>query len=155
MNEAVAALRNARPSPTGYARLGGGAPTAQNDPDEVAALAAAVRPGTAVVPLSMIDPARLSPAGLADAAVAWSRVQGWAAAQRYRVLAEFDGPLPERVRTALGLSATSVEHEVRTARDLALRQPEVLRALGRGELTDARARQLADSAPHVDRELAG
>ena len=142
MNEAVAALRSAGPD-------------AENDPDEVAALAASVRPGTAVVPLSMIDPARLSPAGLADAVVAWSRVQGWAAAQRYRVLAELEAPLPAGIQAALGLSTAAAEAEVRTAHELALRMPEVLRALSRGELNDARARQLADSAPLLDGELAG
>ena len=128
MNEVVAALLNR-------------APDAENDPDEVAALAASARPGTAVVPLSMIDPGDLSTTGLADAAVAWSRVEGWAAAQRYRVLAEFDGRLPDGVRTALGLTAAEADEAHRTAKILVHRLPATLQALNRGELSQAQVRR--------------
>ena len=139
MNEVVAALLNH-------------APDAANDPDEVAALAASARPGTAVVPLSMIDPGGLSTTGLADAVVAWSRVEGWAAAQRYRVLAEFDGPLPGGVRGALGLTAAEADEAHHTAKILVHRLPATLQALSTGELSQAQVRRAIVSLSPADPE---
>lgn len=140
MNEAVAALLNAGSD-------------AETDPDEVAALAASARPGTTVVPLSLIDPARLSPTGLADAALAWSRVEGWAAAQRCRILAEFDGPLPPEVRAALDLTGAEADDAQHAARVLVHRLPETLRALARGEVTQRQVRREILALSLADPEL--
>src|SRR5664279_4152034 len=58
-------------------------------PDDVAAWAASVDPGSATIkPLAVVDLARLSASGRVDALVATERHIAWLQARKYRLLAE-------------------------------------------------------------------
>ena len=61
---------------------------AQLVPDDVAAWACSVTPGSAVIaPLLVLDPRRLSPEGRVDALAAMERQLGWWQARQHRLLA--------------------------------------------------------------------
>jgi hypothetical protein len=133
-------------------------------PDDVAAWAASVTPGSATVkPLAALVPARLSDAALVDALVAWEKHVAWAQAQQHKLLALMAsrpvaaGPLGrldkqwvrEDVAAALKLSARAAADRLAFATELS-RLPATLDVLGRGEISNLHARTLAEAVVTLD-----
>jgi hypothetical protein len=133
-------------------------------PDDVAAWAASVTPGSATVkPLAALDPARLSAAALVDALVAWEKHEAWAQAQQHKLLAIMatrpvaPGPLGrldkqwvrEDVAAALRLSPRAAADRLAFATELS-RLPATLDVLDRGEISNLHARSLAEATVALD-----
>jgi len=133
-------------------------------PDDVAAWAAAVTPGSAVVkPLAVLDPARLSYAGRVDALAAMEKHIAWMQAQQHRLLAvmaaepmvktpvgECDRQWTrEDVACALRLSAGTAAYRLGLATVLT-RLPATLELLERGEISTHHARHLAEAIMGLD-----
>jgi Domain of unknown function (DUF222)/HNH endonuclease len=133
-------------------------------PDDVAAWAASVTPGSAVVtPLTVLDPARLSYAGRIDALAALDKHISWIQAQQHRLLAvmaadpavstpagELDKQwVREDVACALRLSAVTATDRLELATALT-RLPATLDLLERGEITTHHARHLAQTVLCLD-----
>jgi len=133
-------------------------------PDDVAAWAAAVTPGSAVgTTLAVLDPRRLSPEGRVDALTAMEKQLAWWKARQYRLLAvmaeepvvktplgELDKEwVREDVACALRLSATTAAIRLELARELT-RLPATLDLLESGGLTEHHVRHLAESTRTLD-----
>jgi hypothetical protein len=133
-------------------------------PDDVAAWAASVTPGSATVkPLAALVPGRLSSAALVDALVAWEKHVAWAQAQQHKLLAIMatrptaPGPLGrldkqwvrEDVAAALKLSARGAADRLAFATELS-RLPATLDVLDRGEISNLHARTLAEATVALD-----
>jgi hypothetical protein len=133
-------------------------------PDDVAAWAASVTPGSATVkPLAALDPARLSSAALVDALVAWEKHVSWVQAQQHKLLALMAsrpvaaGPLGrldkqwvrEDVAAALRLSGRAAADRLAFATELS-RLPATLGVLHRGEISNLHARTLAEATVALD-----
>ncbi|MDP9118194.1 MAG: hypothetical protein M3O28_13220, partial [Actinomycetota bacterium] len=105
---------------------------AQVAPDDVAAWAARMTPGSAVVtPLAGVDPRRLSAAGRVDALVALEKQLAWLHAAQHRLLAVMVAAAPdqsvdgldkdwlrEEVAAALRLSGVTASGRLQLAREL-------------------------------------
>jgi Domain of unknown function (DUF222) len=128
-------------------------------PDDVAAWAASVTPGSAVIkPLAVLDPRRLSPEGRVDALAAMERQIAWLHARQHRLIAvmaaepvrtgglgEVDKEwVKEDIACALKLSASTAADRLRQATELS-RLPAALDLLERGELTGHHTRALAEN----------
>ncbi|PZS34993.1 MAG: hypothetical protein DLM58_04730, partial [Pseudonocardiales bacterium] len=102
-------------------------------PDDVAAWACSIRPGSAATtPLAVIDPRRLSPEGLVDFIAACERHVSWFLAMQYQALAVMaeDPTVPtlpgeqgkdwvrEEVTCALKLSFNAAASRLALAREL-------------------------------------
>jgi hypothetical protein len=133
-------------------------------PDDVAAWAAAVTPGSATVkPLAALDLGRLSSAGLVDALVAWEKHVAWVQAQQHKLLAlmasrpvqpgragEIDKQwVREDVAAALRLSGRTAADRLAFATELT-RLPATLGVLDRGEISNLHARSLAEAVTALD-----
>ena len=133
-------------------------------PDDVAAWAASVTPGSAVgTTLAVLDPRRLSPEGRVDALAAMEKQLAWWKARQYRLLAvmaaepvvktpldELDKEwVREDVACALRLSATTAAIRLELARELT-RLPATVDLLERGGLTEHHARHLAEETVGLD-----
>jgi hypothetical protein len=133
-------------------------------PDDVAAWAATVTPGSATVkPLAALDPGRLSDAALVDALVAWEKHVAWVQAQQHKLLAVMasrpvaPGPLGrldkqwvrEDVAAALRLSGRTAADRLAFATELS-RLPATLDVLDRGEISNLHARTLAEATVTLD-----
>jgi hypothetical protein len=133
-------------------------------PDDVAAWAASVDPGSAAVkPLAALDLARLSPAARVDALVATQRQIAWHQARQHRLLALMAAqpvvPTPigeldkewvrEDVACALRLSSTHAANLLAQATELA-RLPVTLDLFDRGLITEHHARSLAEATMSLD-----
>ena len=133
-------------------------------PDDVAAWAASVTPGSAVVtPLTVLDPRRLSYAGRVDALAALDKHISWIQAQQHRLLAvmaadpavstpagELDKQwVREDVACALRLSAVTASDRLELAKALT-RLPATLDLLERGGITTHHARHLAQTVLTLD-----
>jgi len=137
-------------------------------PDDVAAWAAVVRPGSAVVStLMVLDRERLSYEGRVDALVALQRQRAWLAAAEHRLLATMAGdpvvttPLGEvdkqwvreDVACALRLSTNTASSRLAVARELT-RLPATVALLERGEISTHHARALAEATLGLDQATA-
>jgi hypothetical protein len=133
-------------------------------PNDVAAWAATVTPGSATVkPLAALVPGRLSDAALVDALVAWEKHVAWAQAQQHKLLAIMatrptaPGPLGrldkqwvrEDVAAALRLSGRAAADRLAFATELS-RLPATLGVLHRGEISNLHARTLAEATVALD-----
>jgi len=133
-------------------------------PDDVAAWAASVTPGSAVVnTLMVLDRERLSDEGRVDALVALQRQQSWLQAEEHRLLAKMAAdpvvktPLGELdkewvredVACALRLSAGAASYRLGLARELT-RLPATLDLLELGEINNHHARALAEAIVGLD-----
>ena len=133
-------------------------------PDDVAAWAASVTPGSAVgTTLAVLDPRRLSAEGRVDALAAMEKQLAWWKARQYRLLAvmaeepvvktpldELDKHwVREDVACALRLSATTAADRLELARELT-RLPTTVDLLERGGLTEHHARHLAEEIRTLD-----
>jgi len=133
-------------------------------PDDVAAWAATVTPGSAVIkPLAVLDPRRLSAEGRVDALAAMERQISLLNAAQHRLIAVMaaqpvaPGPLgeldkqwvQEDIACALRLSAHTAADRLRQARELS-RLPGALDLLQRGEITTHHARVLAEATLGLD-----
>jgi hypothetical protein len=133
-------------------------------PDDVAAWAATVTPGSAVVkPLVHLDPRALSDAGRVDALAALERQQSWIDAQQLRVLAVMAADpgvksptavldkdwVREDVACALRLSARTAADRLEFARQMS-RLPATLALQERGEITVHHSRHLAETVMVLD-----
>jgi Domain of unknown function (DUF222) len=158
----VAVLRVDGPVPLPYI------PTlldAEVAPDDVAAWAASVTPGSAVVkPLAVLDPRRLTHEGRVDALAALEKHIGWMQAQQHRLLAVMaadpaavgtgHGDLDknwvrEDVACALRLSTVTAADRLHLATELT-RLPATLDLLERGDITTHYARSLAEAIVGLD-----
>jgi hypothetical protein len=116
-------------------------------PDDVAAWAVSVEPGSAVVKvLAMLDPARMSHAGRVDAVAAWDRQTAWIQARQDRFLAAMatDPTVPtpageldrqwvrDEVACALRLSSGHAAGRLQVAQELTGRLPGTLDLQERG-----------------------
>ncbi|MDT4909717.1 MAG: hypothetical protein QOI69_2958, partial [Pseudonocardiales bacterium] len=134
-------------------------------PDDVAAWAASVTPGSAVVTaLALLDPARMSHEGRVDALAAWDRQAAWSQARQDRFLAAMadDPTVPtpagevdkdwvrEEVACALRLSSGHAANRLRVATELAGRLPDTLDLQERGEITSHHSRSLAEATLPLD-----
>jgi len=141
---------------------------AQRVPDDVAAWAATVTPGSAVIkPLAVLDPRRLSPEGRVDALAAMERQIAWLQARQHRLIAvmaaqpvrtgglgEVDKQwVKEDIAAALNLSSHTAADRVRQARELS-RLPATLDVLERGEITGHHARALSEATLGVEDAVA-
>ncbi len=133
-------------------------------PDDVAAWAATVTPGSAVVkPLVHVNVRRLSYAGRVDALAALERQRSWIDAQQLRLLAVMaaDPPvksatevldkewLKEDVACALRLSAQTAAERLEFAKAMT-RLPATLDLQERGEITVHHSRHLAETVMTLD-----
>ncbi len=133
-------------------------------PDDVAAWAAAVIPGTAPLkPLDHVDVARLSYAGRVDALTALERHVSWLQAQQLRLLALMatDPVVPasmgeldkqwvrEDVACALRLSARTAADRLAFATEMT-RLPATLALQERGEISTHHSRHLAETVTMLD-----
>jgi hypothetical protein len=133
-------------------------------PDDVAAWAASVTPGSATVkPLAALDPRRLSAAALVDALVAWEKHVAWVQAQQHKLLALMASRpvaagrlgrldkqwVQEDVAAALRLSGRTAADRLAFATELS-RLPATLDVLGRGEISNLHARSLAEATVALD-----
>jgi len=134
-------------------------------PDDVAAWAASVTPGSAVVkPLAVLDPRRLTHEGRVDALAALEKHIGWMQAQQHRLLAVMaadpaavgtgHGDLDknwvrEDVACALRLSTFTAADRLHLATELT-RLPATLDLLERGDITTHYARSLAEAIVGLD-----
>jgi len=133
-------------------------------PDDVAAWAASVTPGSAVAkPLAVLDPRRLSVQGRVDALAAMERQLAWWQARQHRLLAvmaadpavktpfgELDKEwVREDVACALRLSAGTAAYRLGLATELT-RLPATLDLLERGEIRTHHARHLAEAIVGLD-----
>jgi hypothetical protein len=134
-------------------------------PDDVAAWAASVTPGSAVVTaLALLDPARMSHEGRVDALAAWDRQAAWSQAKQDRFLAAMaeDPIVPaltgeldkdwvrEEVACALRLSSGHAANRLRVAKELAGRLPDTHALQERGEITAHHSRSLAEATMSLD-----
>jgi hypothetical protein len=137
-------------------------------PDDVAAWAATVTPGPAVVkPLVHVDVHRLSYAGRVDALAALERQRSWIDAQQLRLLAVManDPVVPgsidemdkqwvkEDVACALRLSAQTAADRLQFAKAMT-RLPATLDLQERGEITVHHSRHLAETVMTLDDDTA-
>jgi hypothetical protein len=137
-------------------------------PDDVAAWAATVTPGSAVVkPLVHVDVHRLSYAGRVDALAALERQRSWIDAQQLRLLAVMaaDPPvqsptealdkewLKEDIACALRLSAQTATGRLQFAKAMT-RLPATLDLQERGEITVHHSRHLAETVMTLDDDTA-
>jgi hypothetical protein len=133
-------------------------------PDDLAAWAATVTPGSAVVkPLVHVDVRRLSYAGRVDALAALERQRSWIDAQQLRLLAVMaaDPPvksptealdkewLKEDIACALRLSAQTATDRLQFAKAMT-RLPATLDLQERGEITVHHSRHLAETVMTLD-----
>jgi hypothetical protein len=133
-------------------------------PDDVAAWAALVTPGSATIkPLAVLDPRRLSHAGRVDALAALEKHLGWIQALQHKLLAVMaaDPVVPgsvgeldkqwvrEDVAAALRLSARTASDRLAFATELT-RLPATLEVLDRGEISNLHARSLAEAVTALD-----
>jgi hypothetical protein len=133
-------------------------------PDDVAAWAASVTPGSAVgTTLAVLDPRRLSAEGRVDALTAMEKQLSWWKARQHRLLAvmaeepavktplgELDKHwVREDVACALRLSAGTASYRLGLATELT-RLPSSLDLLESGGLTEHHARHLAESTVGLD-----
>jgi len=133
-------------------------------PDDVAAWAASVTPGSAVVKtLAVLDPLQLSHEGRVDALAALEKHISWIQAQQHRLLAvmaadpavstpagELDKQwVREDVACALRLSAVTASDRLELATALT-RLPATLDLLERGEIRTHHARHLAQTVLTLD-----
>ncbi|MCU1657843.1 MAG: hypothetical protein JWO57_2499 [Pseudonocardiales bacterium] len=151
--------------------LGGGyLPTVMDadlDPDGVAAWAAHVAPGSAVItPLAAVAARRLSPAGRVDALRALDKQIGWLQAQQHKLLAAMAadaGPgsvdavdkhwVREEVAAALRLSGPTATDRLCLAQALT-RRPATLAMLEQGQISSHHARALAEAVNALDDQAA-
>jgi len=137
---------------------------ASTAPDDVAAWAASVTPGSAVgKPLAVLDPARLSPEARVDALVAMEKQISWWQARQHRLIAVMGaqpvipGPLgeldkewvKEDISCALKLSAHTAADRLRQAKELS-RLPGALDLLETGLISGHHARCLAEATLGLD-----
>jgi hypothetical protein len=137
-------------------------------PDDVAAWAATVTPGSAVVkPLVHLNVERLSYAGRVDALAALERQRSWIDAQQLRLLAVMaaDPPvksptdaldkewLKEDIACALRLSALTAADRLQFAKAMT-RLPATLDLQERGEITVHHSRHLAETVMTLDDDTA-
>ena len=137
-------------------------------PDDVAAWAASVDPGSAVAkPLAALDLARLSAAGRVDALVATRRHIAWLQAREHRLLARMaaqpvvPGPVGEldkewvreEVACALRLSSAHAADLLAQASEL-VRLPATLELFDRGLIGEHHARSLAEATLGLDDQTA-
>lgn len=133
-------------------------------PDDVAAWAASVTPGSAVMkPLAALDPRKLSHAGRVDALAALEKHLGWVQAQQHRLLAVLAADPavatpagePDRqwtredVASALRLSPLTAADRLELATALT-RLPATLELLARGQISTHHARHLAQTVLSLD-----
>ena len=134
-------------------------------PDDVAAWAASVTPGSAVVKsLAVLDPRRLTHEGRVDALIALEKHLAWIRARQHRLLAvmaadpaavgtghgELDKNwVREDVACALRLSAGTAAYRLGLATELT-RLPATLDLLESGGLTEHHARHLAEETVGLD-----
>jgi hypothetical protein len=138
-------------------------------PDDVAAWAVSVTPGSAVVTaLALLDPARMSHEGRVDALAAWDRQAAWSQARQDRFLAAMadDPTVPalageldkewvrEEVACALRLSSGHAANRLRVAKELAGRLADTLDLQERGEITSHHSRSLAEATMPLDQVTA-
>ncbi|MCW2646339.1 MAG: hypothetical protein JWP07_2448 [Pseudonocardiales bacterium] len=129
-------------------------------PDDVAAWAASVTPGSAVVKaLAVLDPRRMSHAGRVDALAALDKQVAWSQALQDRflaIMAEYPtvrtpaGDLDkewvrDEVACALRLSPGHAANRLQVAKELTGRLPDTLDLQERGEITSHHARSLAEA----------
>ena len=134
-------------------------------PDDAAAWARTVAPGSAVVAsLAVLEPERMSAPARVDALIAYEQVTAWLQARQLRVLAvmaadpmlssvapELDKRwVKEDVRAALGESAVGAGNRLDLATQLTTQLPATLTALEHGQLTMRQARHLADAVLDLD-----
>ncbi|PZS30633.1 MAG: hypothetical protein DLM58_13555, partial [Pseudonocardiales bacterium] len=135
-------------------------------PDDVAAWACSVTPGSAVLTaLGAVDPRRLSHAGLVNYIDAWEKHCSWVQARQYRGLAELawqPAGLPglpgeqgkdwvrEEVACALKLSFNTAASRLALARELTGRLPGTLDLQHRGEISTHHSRSLAEATMSLD-----
>ncbi|HEV1998088.1 MAG TPA: DUF222 domain-containing protein, partial [Candidatus Dormibacteraeota bacterium] len=134
-------------------------------PDDVAAWAASITPGSAVVTsLAVLDPRRMSHAGRVDAVAALDRQVAWSLALQDRFLAvmaedpavstpagELDREwVREEVACALRLSPGHAAHRLQVARELTGRLPATLNLQQCGEITGHHSRSLAEATMPLD-----
>jgi hypothetical protein len=137
---------------------------AEAAPDDVAAWAATVTPGSAVLtPLAVLDPARLSHTGRVDALVALERQLAWLQARQHRLLAVMAADpavatpagelakhwVREDVASALRLSPLTAADRLCLASELT-RLPATVDLLERGEITAGHARHLGEATMALD-----
>jgi hypothetical protein len=142
---------------------------AQLFPDETAAWAVSVTPGSATVgPLAVLDADTMSQPGRVDSLVAYDTLAAWVAARQLRVLAAMaddpmtSSPAPmldkqwvkEGVRAALGESAVGAGARLALATQLRHRLPDTLTAPEQGRITLRHARYLCDAVAALDEDVA-
>jgi Domain of unknown function (DUF222) len=138
-------------------------------PDDVAAWACSVPPGSAVAKvLALLNPARMSHAGRVDAVAAWDKQTAWTQAKQDRFLAAMAAdptvPTPageldkewvrEEVACALRLSSGHAANRLQVAKELTGRLPGTLDLQERGEITSHHARSLAEATGSLDQVTA-
>ena len=139
-------------------------------PDDVAAWALSVDPGSAIMtPLAVLNRRRMSRDGLLDALAALDRQVAWGQALQVHYLAELAAqpavPTPlgeadkdwvrEEVACALRLSFGHAANRLQVATELTGRLPATLELQERGQITTHHSRSLAEATMALDDKTAG
>jgi hypothetical protein len=144
------------------------------NPDSTAAALTLLTPGPdAVLPLTLLDPDRLSGAGAIDALIALERHIAWLQARQHHLIAAMThraeardaaaataghpshdpagaGFLREEIACALHLSPASAQQRIELARELTTRLPETLALHETGRITHLHTRILTDAVAGLD-----